>query len=266
MDLKPYICTSENCMDSSKPFPTRAEWLQHEFNGHHREWICNWCHARPEAIFSSEKALTRHLDKVHPEMATQAQMPLILDMCERPIQTFTSSSCLLCSEWKPLPPQNNANGFSRHLARHLQVLALEALPLAIEGLEVKDERGSSDEIAPIGDDESADDAAILEVSSSIFSTESAGGGSGGVDGPATLPEGRKLPDSSKVRTWTDRTKQFKVEAQFLGLTDDDKFLLHKMNGVKIAVPLSKMSREDLEYFENLTGISLQDDKPLADVK
>lgn len=39
-----------------------------------------------------------------------------------------------------------------------------------------------------------------------------------------------------------------------------------MNGVKIAVPISKMSREDLEYVENLTGISLEDDKPLADVK
>lgn len=39
-----------------------------------------------------------------------------------------------------------------------------------------------------------------------------------------------------------------------------------MNGVKIAVPLTKMSREDLEYVENVTGLSLDDDRPLADVK
>lgn len=39
-----------------------------------------------------------------------------------------------------------------------------------------------------------------------------------------------------------------------------------MNGVKIAVPIAKMSREDLEYVENSTGISLDDEKPLADVK
>lgn len=39
-----------------------------------------------------------------------------------------------------------------------------------------------------------------------------------------------------------------------------------MNGVKIAVPITKMSREDLEYVENLTGISLEDEKPLADVR
>lgn len=73
------------------------------------------------------------------------------------------------------------------------------------------------------------------------------------------------PDSSKVRTWTDRSGSFSVEAQFLGLKDS-KIHLHKMNGVKIAVPVAKMSREDLEYVENATGISLDDDKPLADVK
>ncbi len=56
-----------------------------------------------------------------------------------------------------------------------------------------------------------------------------------------------------------------MEAQFLGLRDG-KIHLHKMNGVKIAVPITKMSREDLEYVENLTGISLEDEKPLADVR
>ncbi|KAM3446196.1 hypothetical protein MY3296_009892 [Beauveria thailandica] len=76
---------------------------------------------------------------------------------------------------------------------------------------------------------------------------------------------RSKPDTSKVRTWTDRSKSFSVEAQFLGLRDG-KIHLHKMNGVKIAVPIAKMSRQDLEYVENLTGISLEDEKPLADVR
>jgi len=73
------------------------------------------------------------------------------------------------------------------------------------------------------------------------------------------------PDSAKVRTWTDRSKSFSVEAQFLGLKDG-KINLHKMNGVKIAVPVAKMSLEDLEYVEQLTGVSLDEDKPLSDVK
>ncbi|KAJ9157670.1 Actin cytoskeleton-regulatory complex protein sla1 [Pleurostoma richardsiae] len=76
---------------------------------------------------------------------------------------------------------------------------------------------------------------------------------------------RSKPDPSKVRTWTDRSKSFSVEAQFLGLKDG-KINLHKMNGVKIAVPISKMSIEDLEYVERATGISLDEDKPLSEVK
>ncbi|KAI0379700.1 hypothetical protein F5Y04DRAFT_112732 [Hypomontagnella monticulosa] len=73
------------------------------------------------------------------------------------------------------------------------------------------------------------------------------------------------PDPSKVRTWTDRSKSFSVEAQFLGLKDG-KINLHKMNGVKIAVPVAKMSIEDIEYVEHITGASLDEDKPLSEVK
>ncbi|OJJ46257.1 hypothetical protein ASPZODRAFT_133286 [Penicilliopsis zonata CBS 506.65] len=73
------------------------------------------------------------------------------------------------------------------------------------------------------------------------------------------------PDSSKTRQWTDRTKSFTVEAQFIGL-QDGKIHLHKVNGVKIAVPIEKMSVEDLEYVEKMTGVSLDEDKPLSDIR
>lgn len=74
-----------------------------------------------------------------------------------------------------------------------------------------------------------------------------------------------MVDSSKIRTWTDRSGSFKVEAEFLTVKDG-KIHLHKVNGVKIAVPVSKMSVEDLEYVERATGISLDDDKPLSEIK
>ena len=70
---------------------------------------------------------------------------------------------------------------------------------------------------------------------------------------------------SKMRTWTDRSGSFKVEAEFIGLKDN-KIHLHKLNGVKIAVPVVKMAMEDLEYVERVTGVSLDDDKPLADIR
>lgn len=73
------------------------------------------------------------------------------------------------------------------------------------------------------------------------------------------------PDTARTRTWTDRSGSFKVEAEFIGLKDG-KIHLHKLNGVKIAVPVVKMAVEDLEYVERKTGVSLDDEKPLAEIK
>ncbi|KAJ5664741.1 Actin cytoskeleton-regulatory complex protein sla1 [Penicillium macrosclerotiorum] len=76
---------------------------------------------------------------------------------------------------------------------------------------------------------------------------------------------KSKPDPSKVRKWTDRSKAFTVEAQFIGLLDG-KIQLHKVNGIKIAVPVAKMSVEDLEYVERTAGVSLDEDKPLSSIR
>lgn len=94
-------------------------------------------------------------------------------------------------------------------------------------------------------------------------TEARPDGRAEASGPSRSSKSK--PDKSKVREWTDRTGTFSVEAQFIGIKDG-KLNLHKMNGVKIAVPVAKMSLKDLEYVERVTGLSLEDDKPLSDVK
>ncbi|KAK4932980.1 cytoskeletal protein binding protein [Elasticomyces elasticus] len=76
---------------------------------------------------------------------------------------------------------------------------------------------------------------------------------------------KSKPNMSRLRTWTDRSGTFKVEAEFIGLREG-KIHLHKTNGVKIAVPVNKMAVEDLEYVEEKTGKSLDEDKPLSDIK
>lgn len=68
------------------------------------------------------------------------------------------------------------------------------------------------------------------------------------------------PNPHRVRTWIDRSGAFKVEAEFLGV-QQGKIHLHKINGVKIAVAANKLSVEDLEYVERLTGTSLEKYKP-----
>ncbi|KAF2859688.1 hypothetical protein K470DRAFT_282561 [Piedraia hortae CBS 480.64] len=70
------------------------------------------------------------------------------------------------------------------------------------------------------------------------------------------------PNQARVRTWTDRTGTFKVEAEFLALRDR-KIHLHKQNGVRIAVPVDKMALDDIEYVERVTGTTLDDEKPIG---
>ncbi|CAE6407278.1 unnamed protein product [Rhizoctonia solani] len=71
--------------------------------------------------------------------------------------------------------------------------------------------------------------------------------------PSTDSEPRRSNTGSrpsKTRTWHDRTGQFKVEAEFLGI-ENGKIKLHKSNGVIIDVPSAKMSPEDMAYVEKL---------------
>lgn len=56
-----------------------------------------------------------------------------------------------------------------------------------------------------------------------------------------------------------------MEAEFIGL-QDGKIHLHKVNGIKIAVPIAKMCVNDIEYVEKTAHISLDEDKPLSSIR
>ncbi|GAN10569.1 cell wall organization and biogenesis-related protein [Mucor ambiguus] len=70
------------------------------------------------------------------------------------------------------------------------------------------------------------------------------------------------PDPTKIRTWTDRSGSFKVEAQFIDF-HNGKLRLHKLNGVKIDVPVEKMCAEDVRWVEKHTRRPSQDDAEMT---
>lgn len=77
--------------------------------------------------------------------------------------------------------------------------------------------------------------------------------------------GKARPNPSRTRTWHDKTGNFRVEAEFLGM-GNGKIRLHKLNGVVIEVPLEKMSIEDINYIKRKSRQARQeaeDDVPLA---
>ena len=67
-----------------------------------------------------------------------------------------------------------------------------------------------------------------------------------------LIPGFKVPSPHKIRTWVDKSGNFKVDAEFLGVSDG-KAHLHKTNGVRIAVPLEKLDTSNIKYIKSLPG-------------
>ncbi|TIC04805.1 hypothetical protein E3Q08_02611 [Wallemia mellicola] len=61
-------------------------------------------------------------------------------------------------------------------------------------------------------------------------------------------QSRQKPNSKNVRLWHDKTGQFKVDAEFLGMRSG-KLRLLKVNGVTIEVPREKMSKADLSFID-----------------
>ncbi|OXG22921.1 hypothetical protein C367_03848 [Cryptococcus neoformans Ze90-1] len=87
--------------------------------------------------------------------------------------------------------------------------------------------------------------------------------------PARPPENaRSKPNPAKIRTWSDKSGQFDVEAEYLGLLNG-KVRLHKLNGVIIDVPLEKMSARDTELIRRHEAKKArkasmdEDDRPLS---
>ncbi|KIR26661.1 hypothetical protein I309_04430 [Cryptococcus deuterogattii LA55] len=87
--------------------------------------------------------------------------------------------------------------------------------------------------------------------------------------PARPPENaRSKPNPAKIRTWSDKSGQFDVEAEYLGLMNG-KVRLHKLNGVIIDVPLEKMSARDTELIRRHEAKKArkanmdEDDRPLS---
>ncbi|KAF8253413.1 TPR-like protein [Wilcoxina mikolae CBS 423.85] len=127
-DIRPYVCTFKDCPKQNHLFDSRNEWFEHEQELHRKEWYCNSC----GKIFASCTDFGEHLRQVHPRLQTA------VDRCEQTIQS--EQPCPLCST-SYLPGR-----LQRHLARHMQQIALFVLRSC------KDEIGDSDSNGAQADD------------------------------------------------------------------------------------------------------------------
>jgi len=116
-DLRPYVCTSQNCLTPDHMFGTCREWFRHELELHRREWFCDISDCTQ--IFETSSAFRQHTLLTHPDVGVDGDM-LLLKQHEQ--VSSRESNCPLCGI------SMMAQKLKGHLGRHLQQIALFVLP------------------------------------------------------------------------------------------------------------------------------------------
>ena len=119
-DLRPYMCTYENCFHDQQLYSDREEWFQHELNFHRSPlgWSCGIC----RQPFTEEGELQRHLQNQHPELP-ETQFELLKRGCKRYSGgDVQKKSCNLCEA-----TFSNMGELESHLSAHLEHFALATL-------------------------------------------------------------------------------------------------------------------------------------------
>jgi hypothetical protein len=127
-DIRPYICTF-SCKDALCTFATRNDWAEHEFKYHlgRNSWPCPKCPATSD----NADELRSHLVEAH----LAAADPSMLKPTITPIGEL---KCPLCQKGLGDSKRN----YISHVAKHMESIALAALPPDPEDISDDDSNGA----------------------------------------------------------------------------------------------------------------------------
>lgn len=150
-DLMAYSCTFEHC--DSGLFESRIAWKTHEIAEHRRDWHCPSC----RRDFGTRDSVARHISAEHPD--TEDEKVHALVTAASPQHTSAKiSDCPFCDDHQArsnvLHPGRatvqreqtsydlpvSIDFYQRHLSRHMEQLALFAVPPADEDDEDEEEQ------------------------------------------------------------------------------------------------------------------------------
>jgi hypothetical protein len=140
-DLRSYICTLPNC--NAAYFGDINQWFRHEMQTHRVSYTCQFCKSK---TYHLKEYYLDHVRKKHPAVLGDGDEQTVLDMARKPLEQISAQECPFCSDWvdrlKERTVVANMNSdaseqiiyvdptvFKRHLASHLEQLALFAIPI-----------------------------------------------------------------------------------------------------------------------------------------
>lgn len=114
--MQPHVCTFPGCAWSEQFFETRKSWFEHEMACHRQEFFCN---NEKHQSYSQLGSFEAHMLRDHGYAEDQTRM--MMDLFSRPSRA-QQVDCNLCGRTTAHPRS--------HISRHLQHLALFAIPRA----------------------------------------------------------------------------------------------------------------------------------------
>lgn len=126
-DLRPYVCTYEQCLNSEQLYDTRDDWVQHEMSTHQRVFRC---FEHEEEVFTTLAAYEGHVEACHKHNAVSAKFATST-------MKNVHRSCPVCSI-----ALGSMQKLQSHIALHLERFAMFSLPRHTDGSE-ESETGSN---------------------------------------------------------------------------------------------------------------------------
>lgn len=116
-DTMPYVCTFGDCELFDHFFEDKKTWYEHELRVHRVSWSC---HAEDHTVCKTEEEFLEHIKSDHAKDLSLSQVQLLKHLFRRPAGS-SYQTCNLCGR--------DTKHLENHVARHLEHIALFALPL-----------------------------------------------------------------------------------------------------------------------------------------
>lgn len=196
-DLQPYMCTYSDCLQADTMYTSRGAWMDHEEETHRKAWHC----FQHTDSFKTKGELRHHLETSHQTLGP-AQISAMTDHGFGTPDHRTT--CPFCLSKGPF----GKDGMSNHMASHMEVLALFAVP-----------RGTRREVDDSSDKSNSGNAQGGGSSSSLRSVVldysrgeamSLTGHTGYVRSIAFSPDGTRLAsasDDTSIKVWNTATSE-----------------------------------------------------------
>lgn len=147
-DLRPYICTYEDCRNPTQLYDSRRDWVQHENSEHRKVWRCL---DHSDQMFERLETYKSHLQEQHAgSISSEASSTRVIQASES-VSHIVDRACPICSA-----ELGTSRAMEGHIALHLERFARFSLPRSVTN-DDEESNADSDKANKVDEEGSRDD-------------------------------------------------------------------------------------------------------------